>query len=210
MTKKIIKRKKLLEWLLYYKDSIIPENEPISQHISEFYGSKKYHTEIGRYRQKADDIKGYLIYALKIFEEFLNICKKNKWTNDFIPTLLIYLNDIGNEKRLKNYSLKSLDNLVEDMSKYTTPPEICLIKKIWNTETVDDYLTWYQKNIKNEFSNIFGIQFSDEYKIYYKAISYEYKYSESGIKYQRSIYIQYNENNSETVSNIKKLSFNSN
>lgn len=203
MTKKIIKRKEILKWLKCNR--FYPENGTLSQHVDEFYGSRKYHDSIGRYRQKPEDIRDYIIYGLEVFEEFLSICKKNRLVNDFIPTLLIYLN--SGKKGFINYKLESLDDLIEDMSKYTTPPEIYLIKKIWNTNTLDDYFISYQKNIKSEFSKIFCRQFPNEYKIYYKAESYEYKYSKNGIIYTRAIYIQYNENNSEMVSNIRELKF---
>lgn len=211
MEKKRIKRKEISDWLKCHR--FYPDRGTLSEHVDRFYGSRKYHSEIGGYKEKPEDIKGYLIYGLEIFEEFIRICKKNNLTNDFIPTLVIYLNcgrkkfySIG-RKKLLDYKLESLDSLIEDMSKYTIPPEICLNKKIWNTYTTDYYLFRYQQNIKKEFANVFNRQFPNEYKIYYRAESHESKYSDNGIMSTRTIYIQYNENNSETVTNVKRINF---
>lgn len=182
-------KKKVYNWLSkeFINVNRDRSNEEASIHVDEFTIEKKDYT--------------FFLEGIEIFKALVELSKENDWTNDFVPTLRINLKYTKTIKKLK---INSIEDIVKEMN--NTPPEIILYRKILFTRKWDGFKEIYKISLHENFNKIFNTVFPEEYKIYYESV----KYYDHGF-YNRTIcenkiYIQYNENNSETVSNIKRLS----
>ena len=142
--------------------------------------------------------------SLLILKELVNICSKNSLLNNFLPRLTFFLKNIkhlGDLKRIYNY-----EDLIDELDDNVLP-EICLDQKIFYTNNIN--IEKYEYPVyRTAFSELVPrpkIFFNDNYYFIHSFIR-----SEDNIKemtgYNVSLDIVYNENNSETVSNIKRLS----
>lgn len=162
-------------------------NESIDAHVTMFL--------------KISDKKKVLYKCFEIFKALVELSKENDWTNDFVPTLRINLKYTKTIKKLK---INSIEDIVKEMN--NTPPEIILYRKILFTRKRDGFKEIYKISLHENFNKIFNTVFPEEYKIYYESVKYYDHDFYNRTICENKIYIQYNENNSETVSNIKRLS----
>lgn len=150
-----------------------------------------------------EEDRAYFVEGMNIFKALVELSKENSWTNDFIPTLRI---NLKYTKSIKKIKVSSIDDVVKEIS--DTPPEIVLWRKILFTNKWDGYKEIYEASLHEEFNKIFNTIFPEEYKIYYKSEKYFDEMFYGRMICENNIYVQYNENNSETVTNVKRINFN--
>jgi hypothetical protein len=189
-------KNKILKWL---KDDYIyadRDRSDIDIHVDEFLGENCSYSV-------------YITEGIKILDTMVEIARENDWLDDFKPVLRINLND---KRTLKKIKISSIDDIARDMDN-SAIPEIILWPKIILTDSYHEYvyheyIEVYKRNLRREFCEIFGRDFGYEYSIYYEM---EYCVGIDGYKYrQREIYIEYNENNSEVVKNVRRLTLKEN
>jgi hypothetical protein len=177
---------KVKEWLgdliSYIDNPIFSSDADI--HVDEFMGKRDYSV--------------YITEGIKILDDLIEIARENDWLNDLLPMLRINLDDTRAVKRIK---IQDMDDIVREMEE--APPEIILGQKILKTNSGDNYIEIYERGLHGEFSRILNRDFSDNYHIWYSMIYYVD--SNGWRDRRRKIYIQYNENNAETVKNVKRL-----
>lgn len=141
--------------------------------------------------------------SLIIYKELVSICKNNNWTYNLIPILNFHLKSV--EKISKKSIVKNCKDLIKKISKFSLP-EVCLGQKIFYTKTrnSEEYIYPIRSNIFFDLfgKNLFG---KDYYFIQY--FTRDEECILDNCSYNSYFKILYNENNSETVSNIKRLSF---
>jgi hypothetical protein len=183
-------KNKILKWL---KDDFIyadRDRSDIDIHVDEFLGRKR-------------DYSIYVIEGIKILDTLVEIARENDWLDDFIPLFRINLND---RRTLKKIKISSIDDIARDMDR--APPEIFLWPKISLTNSWHEYIEKYEHSLRREFCEIFGRDFGYEYSIYYE-MEY-YKNGDGDKDRRREIYIKYDENKSEVVKNVRRLTLKEN
>jgi hypothetical protein len=191
-------RTKILRWLNYCyvnKDLDVYGNGGTA-HVDSFIGEKS-------------DNRLYIKEGLDAYEEFIDICRENDWLDNFIPIFFITLKE---KKSFRKFNISTLDDIVNDMDLPFRPPEIYLKKKIDGACSCHySNFELYRKCLHNEFDAIFNRKFGKEYEICYEVLVYRHndlspdRLFEDRWVYQREINIEYNENNSEIVRNVKRL-----
>jgi hypothetical protein len=179
-------KNKILKWL---KDEFIyvdrdRSDEAIDMHVDAFIGKRDYSV--------------YITEGIRVLDDLIEIARENDWLNDFMPTLRINLDDTRAVKKIK---IQDMDDIVREMEE--APPEIILWPKILKTKSGDNYIEIYERGLHGEFSSILNRDFGDNYHIWYSMIYYVC--ADGYRDRRRKIYIQYNENNAETVKNVKRL-----
>ncbi|MDR1425592.1 MAG: hypothetical protein LBI70_01170 [Rickettsiales bacterium] len=181
-------KNRILKWL---KDEFIyvdrdRSDEAIDIHVDAFMSKRQDHSV-------------YITEGIRILDDLIEIARENDWLNDFMPALRINLDDTRAVKRIK---IQNMDDIVREMDKGMIP-EIILWQKILKTKSGDNYIEIYERGLHGEFSRILNRDFGDNYHIWYSMI---YCVCADGHRDRwRKIYIQYNENNAETVKNVKRL-----
>lgn len=143
--------------------------------------------------------------SLIILSELVDICRKNGLLINFLPRLTFFLKSIKHLESVKRIS--SYEDLISELDDNILP-EICLEQKIFYTNNINTekyeypiYKTIFSKLISNPSSF-----FNDNYYFIHSFIRYEDDIEEMA-DYKVSFDILYNENNSETVTNVKRISF---
>jgi hypothetical protein len=198
-------REQLLEYLI--TDFIDRDNSYFSMHMDSFVGKA--------------DIMAYLAEGFIVLEELIQICKENKWLDDFIPFFRLYLKK--NERLEKNPNqsmLRSVDGLVRHLDK-SIPPEIYLTKKIMCVGSCMDGMGTYKIGdsgfeshsytlLNKTFHELFNFPRNNLTKNIYIKYSqvkenYDYYLDKTSPTYARCIDIIYNRNNTRVVKCVDRL-----
>jgi hypothetical protein len=151
----------------------------------------------------------FLTEGMKVLEELVHIARENGWLNDFVPSFRIYLRDSDRiEKDPTTTLLRSTRDLARNMHRYYSP-SILMMKKIKGTDIFGSEIhTYSYSNPDDLLQRVFGFHDSEIGKHLY--VQYSCTKNENDLLYGVDVYciyvdIQYNENNSEIVRNVRKL-----